>query len=133
MRQKKNNKPQDELAAINFMIGIMIVMLIAIILLVSVRSCSAKKRTKELGYLVYTTTTELNKVHRVKDLAVVYGAMQLRFPDLIVNLEKELKRSRYFQILTEMNGIYVERVWLIKRRNGKYRSKRLKDNEVGLI
>ena len=134
MKQGKSNKQKEDSARL-YLIGV-IGVLFTLLFTVITKDCEGKK-PRELGYLVYTSTTETDKVRRVKELETVYNVVNLRFPDVVVNLEAELNRSRYFQIITERNEVYIEKVWLIKRRyghrKGKYRSKKIKNHELKLI
>jgi hypothetical protein len=90
---------------------------------------SAQPKTKEISYLVCTTgsTQRVNCKH-VKTKEQVQSLVDLKFDGVSIDLGVQLKHSNYIQILTEQSGLYIEKKRIVRKKNGKIKYKKLKNN-----
>ena len=80
--------------------------------------------SQEHGYLVCTTGSTKINCKKVQNIETVQEILDLRFKG--IDIEKELKRSNFIQILTETSGIYIEKKRLVRKKNGKIKYRRIK-------
>jgi len=107
--------------------SIAVVLCVMIILILLVLSASGNDH--KIGYLVATTGTERIKIHKVKTIEQATEIFKIMFDTDCVTLEKQLKYSDYFQILSENKGFYIERKIITKK--GRYR--RIRNREKSKI
>ncbi len=88
--------------------------LLIIILLTLSMSIFAKDK---IGYLVAVTGTEKIKIYKCQSIDKAVELFNIYFPGNCMSLEKVLKYSNYFQVLTENRGYYVEAKRMIRRRH----------------
>lgn len=87
------------------------------------------KKKIETGYLVCITGTGKTNCKQVLKLETAIEIVELHFPGSNIDFKKELKHSRYFQVLTENKGIYLEK----KRISARGRYRRITDRQLKAI
>lgn len=81
-------------------------------------------QAQKVGYLVCTSGIGGVKCRELLSTAAVQEMVELKFPDVRIDVDKQLKHSNYIQILTENSGIYVEKKRVVRKKNGKLKFKR---------
>ncbi|MBT3206930.1 MAG: hypothetical protein HN704_18310 [Bacteroidetes bacterium] len=95
-----------------------------IIFLFIAASFSAISQTDSIGYVVYVKGIYDTKRHKITTIEKVTEKLNIHFPDVKVDIEKELTQSDYFQMMNEYKIFLVEKKRIVVR-NGKTKYKRL--------
>lgn len=81
---------------------------------------------ERIGYLVCVTGNINVKCKKVQKIKLVDDIYTNYFPNVKIDVEKELKHSNYFQLSTENKSVYVEKKIIKKKKNGKLKYKKYK-------
>ena len=81
---------------------------------------------QEHGYLACTTGSTEIVCKKVQKIETVQEIFEFHYPGYCIDIEKEMKHSNYFEIITENRGIYIEKKRLKRKKNGKIKYRRIK-------